>query len=100
LDKSKKILEANFNYSVVDYENYATYPSLSAQAAYEMLGRGQAFVASVPAGNPRTIAVRRVEIGYYDDPEVQNYLQPVVIFSDGKGFTAYVPAVSPSLFAP
>ena len=100
-DKNKKILEANYTYFTVDYENFATYPAITSAMAYEMLTSGQAYVASLPKdpGGQR-ISIRQVYIGYFDAPQVQNYLQPVVIFSDGKGFEAYIPAVNATLFAP
>ncbi len=100
LDKNKRILEANYVYFPVDYENFATYPSITAKTAYDILASGQAYIASLPADRSTKIAIRQVYLGYYDAPQVQSYLQPVVIFSDGKGFEAYVPAVNATLFAP
>ncbi|MEK7127184.1 MAG: hypothetical protein AAB838_00470 [Patescibacteria group bacterium] len=97
-DENKKILEAKFYYLNIDYENFATYPLISAATALEMLKNGQGYVASVPT--TKSVSIRNIYIGYYDADTVQSYLQPVVVFSDGKDFKAYVPAIPASLFQP
>lgn len=98
-DQNKKILEAVYYYLGVDYENYATYPLMTAELAYEALKKGQAYVAAAPK-TPGRISIRKIILGYFDSNEPQSYLQPVVIFSDEKGFEAYVPAISPNLYQP
>lgn len=97
-DENKKILEAKYYYLAVDYENFATYPLITAASALMVLQNGQGFVAS--AGKTKTVSIRNIYLGYYDADVVQNYLQPVVVFSDGKDFKAYVPAIPVSLFQP
>lgn len=97
-DKNKKILEAKYYYQTIDYENFATYPLITASVALEMLKNGQGFVAS--ASKSKNVVIREVYLGYYDADVVQSYLQPVVVFSDDKDFKAYVPAIPPNLFQP
>ncbi|MDO8515368.1 MAG: hypothetical protein Q7S14_02620 [bacterium] len=97
-DENKKILEAKYNYQTVDYENFATYPAITVAAAMEMLKSGQGYIASAPKS--KTVSIRNIYLAYYDPGVVQSYLQPVIVFSDGKDFKAYVPAIPVSLFQP
>lgn len=96
-DPIKKVLEAKYYYTYVDFENWATYPTISLAAAYEDLKQGKAYVASLPVRNSKEISIRKVYLGYFDSGESQSYLQPVAVFSDEKGFVAYVPVISPDL---
>ncbi|MCX6784233.1 MAG: hypothetical protein NT141_04210 [candidate division WWE3 bacterium] len=92
-----------------------TYPLKSVDKAFSELKsgvggyvylklRGQDAYATYSPLNITQVSVRTVELGYYDNDKIQNYLQPIYIFSglfkttggsDGD-FTAYVPAVDTS----
>ena len=37
--------------------------------------------------------IRRVYLGYYDDFEEQEYLQPIIVFEGDDGFLGYVHAL-------
>lgn len=93
-DFKKKILEAKYFYNTVDQENWATYPVIKSAEAFEKLKNGQAVFASLPTPLPTTISLRQVFIAYLDPYPPQAYLQPVLVFSDQRGFVAYVPLVS------
>ncbi len=93
-DPPKKILEANYFYLPVDMENWATYPAISFAQAFEILKSGQAFMAQLSTNPSSQIIIRQAYYAYFDPPNFQNYLQPVVVFSDEQGFLAYVPAIS------
>lgn len=92
--QAKKVLEASYYHTTVDFENYATYSTISLAAAFENLKSGNAFIASVPGNSSKDISIRKVYLAYYDSETFQNYLQPVAVFSDEKGFVAYVPAIN------
>jgi hypothetical protein len=93
-DSKKKILEARYFYTAIDLENFATYPVISASDAFERLKSGRALYASLPTPVPSAITIRKVYIAYLDPYPPQSYLAPVLVFSDEKGFMAYVPLVS------
>lgn len=95
-DPKKQILEARFFYTNINLENFATYPSISAQAAFDQLKSGRAVYASLPIPMPQVITIRKVVLAYLDPYPSQSYLQPVLAFSDEKGFIAYVPALDPT----
>lgn len=93
-DQKKKILEVRYFYTPVDLENSATYPLAQSGALFEKLKAGQAIYASLPNPPSNSITIRNVYLAYLDPYPPQSYLQPVLVFSDEKGFVAYVPAIS------
>ena len=93
-ESKKRVLEARFLVSAVDMENFGTYPPISSADAFERLKSGQAIFASLPDNFGNNVTVRKVYPAYLDPYPAQNFLQPVLVFSDEKGFVAYVPLVS------
>lgn len=94
-DQKKKILEAREFYTEVDQQNFATYPLVKSDEAFSNLKAGKAFFAGAPSGGSASVTIRKVYIAYLDPYPSQSYLQPVLVFSDEKGFMAYVPIISP-----
>lgn len=92
-DQNKKILEAKYYYRPISFENFATYPSVTLDQAVDDLRNGKAISANVPTPPTKTFNIQSMSLGYLDPFPAQPYLQPVYIFSDGKGFISYVPAV-------
>lgn len=92
-DPNKKILEANYYFRPVSVQNSATYPAVSLAEAIGQLESGRAIIASIPNPPTKTFNIQTISLGYLDPFPAQPYLQPVLAFSDGKGFVAYVPAV-------
>ncbi|MBI3888048.1 hypothetical protein HY310_03200 [Candidatus Microgenomates bacterium] len=90
-DAKKRVLETRFLVSPIDLENWATYTPLSAQEAWVNLQAGKAIYASLPNPMSSTIVIRKVHLAYLDPYPAQSFLQPVLVFSDEKGFVAYVP---------
>lgn len=90
-DQKKKILEARYFVAPIDLQNWATYPLISAADAFEKLKSRQAIFASLPT--IQNITIRKIYLAYLDPYPAQKYLQPVLVFSDEKGFVAYVPIV-------
>lgn len=90
-DTKKKILEARYLTVPVDWENFATYAPLSSADAWERLRWGRAIYASLPSPMAKGITIRKVYVAYLDPYPSQSYLQPVMVFSDEKGFITYVP---------
>lgn len=90
-DPKKQVLEARFLVAPIDLENWATYTPLSSQDAWTKLQSGRAIYASLPAPMSNTIVIRKVYPAYLDPYPSQSFLQPVLVFSDERGFVAYVP---------
>ncbi|MBI4099390.1 hypothetical protein HY440_00105 [Candidatus Microgenomates bacterium] len=95
-DPKKKILDARYFYAVIDQENWATYPLIKSSAALDFLKAGKAIYASFPDPMPTSVTIRQAYVAYLDPYPAQSYLQPVLVFTDQKGFVAYVPLVDPS----
>ena len=89
---SKSIVELEFSYQDVDYQQLETYPVRSSQQALRTLQAGKGYVAEL--GNAAEVIIRRVSLGYYQSDEEQDYLQPIYVFEGDEGFLGYVPAVS------
>lgn len=106
-------------YPIISYNSWplettkvATYPLKAIEKAFSELKagsggyvslklRGQDAYAAYSPVNVASVSVRAVELGYFDNDQLQNYLQPIYVFSgifrtvggsDGD-FTAYVPAI-------
>lgn len=94
-DPNKKILEARDFYTEIDEQNFATYPLVKSDEAFSNLKEGKAFFAGLSTEGAKNVTIRKVYVAYLDPYPSQSYLQPVMVFSDEKGFVAYVPIVSP-----
>lgn len=92
-DSGKRILESRFLVAGVDKENWATYPPIPATQAFEKLQSGKAIFASLPQNLGGNITIRKVYPAYLDPYPSQSFLQPVMVFSDERGFVAYVPLI-------
>lgn len=84
------ILEAVYNHKSIS-DVSATYPIITAEEAFEMLKKGQGYVAH-HTGSNTTIAIRDVKLGYYLDDQPHTYLMPIYIFEGPDDFVAYVSA--------
>ena len=93
-DQKRKILEGRYFFTTIDLENFATYPVISAAVAFDQLKNGNTIYASVPIPAPKSVTIRKIYLAYLDPYPPQSYLQPVLVFSDEKGFIAYIPVVS------
>jgi hypothetical protein len=87
------IVRVNTQYFPLDYINVHTYPIKPAAQAWQELTEGKAYIASLKSQSDM-VAVRRVELGYFDSYEAQDYLQPIWIFSGDDEFVAYVSAIA------
>lgn len=82
------------NYHDVDYNQVHTYPLRSAKSAWQILKAGEGYIANYDGDGQAVI--RTVQLGYYDDFEEQEYLQPIYIFEGDNGFIGYVSALDPT----
>ncbi|MBP7740985.1 hypothetical protein KA089_02290 [Candidatus Woesebacteria bacterium] len=94
LDGEASIVEFEMNHNDVDYEQVETYPLRTSRSAWQLLQAGEGYIAS--KGKSDQAVIRKVTLGYYDDFEEQEYLQPIYIFeNEGDGFLGYVSALDP-----
>jgi hypothetical protein len=96
LPEPKRVIQANFQYSQVLDNDFATYPLITVQQAWNQLVAGQAFIAKRTLPN---VTVRKVSLAYFESNQPQKFLQPVYLFEGDGGFMAYVPAVDPKFIS-
>lgn len=87
------ILSFTYAHHTVEYSQVHTYFIRSPDSAWALLKAGEGYIAN--KGKTDQATIRKVELGYFDTPEAQSYLQPIYVFSGDDGFLGYVPAVDP-----
>ena len=70
-----------------------TYPLRDPRTAWNIIKSGEGYIASYDGEGQAVI--RTVKLGYYDDFEEQEYLQPVYVFEGDNDFIGYVSALDP-----
>ena len=90
----ESIVELNYNYHDVDYDQVHTYPLRTSQSAWQLLQAGEGYIAQ--KGSQDAAVIRSVSLGYFDSFEEQEYLQPIFVFENPEtGFLGFVPALDP-----
>lgn len=90
-EEVRRIVEVNYVFWAVDYQNFATYPIVSGQQAYTELTNNAGVIVS--GGDQNKAIIRRVFLAYYDPLEHQDFFQPIFVFEGDNSFVAYVPAL-------
>jgi len=88
----KRVVAANYSYSQVMDDDFATYPIKPATEAWNELTAGGGFIARRTPED--RIVVRQAYLAYFEANEPQKFLQPVYVFEGDQGFMAYVQALS------
>lgn len=88
-----QIVQLDYNYRAIDYLQRHTYPILTVQQAWDQLKAGKGYVVNKGAAD--TAVVRNISLGYYDDTQEQEYMQPIYVFEGDDGFMAFLPAITP-----
>lgn len=83
----------DFSFYPVDINTYATYPSKTAEEAFEDLKSGKGTVILEP--NSPQVSITSVYLGYYLAENYNPYLQPIFVF-EGPQFVSYVSAINSS----
>lgn len=86
----KKYILLDYTFWPIDLQNFATYPIIPANEAFDILKNGEGYVAIEPKTSSASIT--KVYLAYYLAEGYSNYLQPVYVF-EGKEFAAMVPAL-------
>jgi hypothetical protein len=87
------ILKFAYAHHTIDYSQVHTYPIRSPDSAWQLLKAGEGYIAH--KGTVDQAVIRKVELGYFDTPEQQSYMQPIYVFSGDDDFLGYVSAVDP-----
>lgn len=90
-DNLENYLALNFTFWNVDTTTFATYPTKSAEAAFEDLKSGKGVITIEPS-KPQ-VSITSISLGYYLADNYTLYLQPIYIF-EGPQFASYVSAVN------
>ena len=88
----------------IDKSKVETYPLENIATAWGSVKQGAGIAYVEVSGEINSISITNVSIAYFDDPQHQDYLQPIYVFSgvtktnNGKEgeFFAYAPAISAS----
>jgi hypothetical protein len=91
-----EVVEAHFKHQTIDRqpEEIATYPIKTAEEAFTELKEGKAYIAASPySGSENQVQINNIYLAYYLGETDQEYLYPIFVFEDRKGFFAFVPAV-------
>lgn len=91
-DRGKSVVEANYTYSKIVDNDYATYPLKTVEQAWSELQQGGGYIAEKRSDQ---ITVRKVSLAYFESDGPQEFLQPVFVFEGDNGFMAYVVAITP-----
>jgi hypothetical protein len=94
MSDSRKIVQASFQYSQILENDFATYPLLPVQEAWNNLLAGKGYIAKKITDK---VTVRRITLAYFESNQPQKFLQPVYLFEGDAGFMAYVQAVDPKM---
>ncbi|MBI2085729.1 hypothetical protein HYT74_00140 [Candidatus Daviesbacteria bacterium] len=84
-------LSLNFTYYPIETSTFATYPTKTAETAFDDLKQGKGVVVVEP-DKPK-VSITSVYLGYYLAENYNPYLQPIFVF-EGPNFVAYVDAIS------
>jgi hypothetical protein len=93
IDSSAGVVRYEYKYQPIDYSQVHTYPLRTVATAWQVMQGGEGYIAD--KGTSATAVIREITLGYYDDFQEQDYLQPIYVFSGDNGFLGYVSAIDP-----
>ena len=99
-EAEKRIVQAEYNYFPIDFEQNATYPIKTASQAWRELQTREGFIASVGNNPGNIVPIRRIYLAYYDGETSSGFLMPIIVFEGDNGFFGYVPAVTTEWLQP
>lgn len=85
------VVEANYTHQNIS-EEASDYPLKFTEEAFEELKSGKGYIAS-HFSSDTDIKIRDVFLAYYIGEKRQDYLMPIIVFTDKEGFYAYVSAI-------
>jgi hypothetical protein len=93
--QGKQVVEAKYTYFESDPEEFAVYPLLPIETAWERVKDGEYYLASFEGQPENGVTIRRIYLAYYDPPQPTHFLQPIYVFQGDNEFVGYYPAIPP-----
>lgn len=90
----KQVVGASVVFWNPDLTKGSPYPIKTSSTAFEELKSGKAQVLSKPYPEIQKIKIQHIYLAYFNPPNLQKYLQPIIVFDGENGFRAVVEAVS------
>ncbi len=91
------VVEIRDSHQPIDYNQVETYPLWSIKQAWDYLKEGGGYVAQ--GQDLEKAVIREIELGYYDEFEEQQYLQPIYVFKGDDNFMAFTKALNPQIYS-
>ncbi len=93
------IIAGEYHYFPIDEKTLGTYPTITAQQAWDQLTAGNAYITNIGNNSANSqITIRRVYLGYFDPGQYAQFYQPVAVFEGDNEFAAIVPAITPEYY--
>jgi hypothetical protein len=92
-ETEKRIVQTEYNYFPINTDQKATYPIKTASQAWRELQTRQGYIANAGDNLNGVVLIRSIYLGYYDAPESQGFLLPIIVFEGDNGFYGYVQAI-------
>lgn len=93
--QGEQVVETKFINFESDREEFAQYPLLPIEAAWEKIKNGDYFLTSYDGDNKESVKIRGIFLAYYDPYQSTQFLQPIYVFEGDKNFVGYYPAIPP-----
>ncbi len=93
--QGSNVVEAKYTHFESDREEFAEYPLLPIENAWENLKSGNYYLASFEGNAQTPIKIRNIYLAYYDPQLPTQFLQPIFVFEGDGEFVGYYPAVPP-----
>jgi hypothetical protein len=93
--QGKQVVEAKFINFEVDREEFAEYPLLPIEEAWEKVKNGDYFLSSYDGNNKENVKIRNIYLAYFDPYQSTHFLQPIYVFEGDNNFVGYYPAIPP-----
>lgn len=93
--QGKQVVEAKFTHFASDREEFAEYPLIPIETAWEKVKNGEYYLASFDGNPEKGIKIRKIYLAYFDPPQPTHFLQPIYVFQGDENFVGYYPAIPP-----
>lgn len=93
--QGSQVMEAKYTHFQSDREEFAEYPLLPVETAWQEVQNGNYYLAAFDGKSEETIKIRDVFLAYFDPYQSTRFLQPIFVFKGDNNFVGYYPAIPP-----
>ncbi len=93
--QGNQVVEAEYTHFESDRQEFAEYPLIPIESAWEKVKSGDYYLASFNGTPQDGVKIRKIYLGYFDPPNPTHFLQPIYIFEGDEDFVGYYPAIPP-----